>query len=173
MAYQAIVPPLRRSGLAPLLHGHGGEGADIGPDQLRGVVVMVVVRLAPDHRRSHHQDAEGVEDEAGQVRAAQKSAVHVVVVEDEFADDQEAGQQRQRQPQRPEQGLRERDHGSGQKRSRGEQIPPTADGRLRSVRARRLDQITACSHTFPSCVSPRTLPQRLTWCTTGDYTGPP
>ncbi len=180
MAHQLVVPLLRRRGLPPLLRGHGGEGADVGADQLRGVVVMIVVRLAPDPGRRHHVDAEGIEDDARQPRAAQERPVQEVVVEDELTHDEQPRDAGEREAQRPEEGLPERGQTREQERRGGEHVPPAAQPPFRHEGPGRFDQISPGSQRFLSRVRLPTyqrLRQKatdlLTSCTMTHYTGRP
>ena len=139
---------------------------------------MVVVRLPPDARRRHHEDAERIEDRPRQTRAAQERPVHVIVVEDELAHGDEAGQHGDRNAQRPGQSLPAERVQAGHDERRAEQIPPATQPGLRHERFGRFDQITAGAQPKPPKlarasyqISVRNATYSLTSCTMTHYTG--
>ncbi len=92
MPDEQVPAALVRGGLVELLLGHDGIRPDLRAPELGVVVVMVVVRAAPDAARAERQDADNPHENLRQPRLGQDRVVLLIVVNDEQPQNQKPGQ---------------------------------------------------------------------------------
>ena len=118
----------------------------MGTTQFGIVVMMVVVRTAPDTARAEGQDAKDTHQTLGEAGLGQDCMMLLIVINHKQPQDQQSGEEtaddlaRQMEvPKRPR-------HGSRQQQSRGKHMPPTPGGGIHRKGLGRQDKFFAGSH---------------------------
>jgi hypothetical protein len=124
MPHQEVLKPLPTGGLHVALAGHDRKRPDVRRLQPAVVMVVMVVRAAPDAHGRQAVNAEGKHHPVGRLGAVQQRPMLVVVIDHEQPHDQKSAQNTEPNPQRQWTTEHSGYQRHSQHDSRGQEVPP-------------------------------------------------